>query len=107
MGTGRRWQGRRRYWVSTRRCDVEKIVRDWDTVVKMSGDEAQSVCKLGKGAECCAFLVCGPAGFQCIRMAYPTNASIFTRLKDGTMNAKGEGGWDGCAWSEELRDDSI
>jgi len=34
-------------------------------------------------------------------MSYPTNTPIFKRLKEGTMNAKGEGGWKGCAWEGE------
>ena len=26
------------------------------------------------------------------------SATIFGRLEKGTMNAKGEGGWEGCVW---------
>lgn len=77
---------------------MEKIVGDWSTEVLMEGDEAKDICKLGKGEECCAFLTVSGKGFECIRMSYPANGSIFSRLKDGTMNAKGRGGWDGCAW---------
>jgi len=79
---------------------MEKIVGDWSTDVKLSDDEAVSICRLGQGPGCCAFLVMAPTGFECIRMSYPTNSSIFSRLEDGTMNAKGEGGWEGCAWEE-------
>lgn len=86
---------------------MEKVIGDWSTEVKMSGDEAQTVCRLGKGEECCAFLVCGAGGFECIRMSYPTNASIFTRLKAGTMTAKGEGGWSDCAWEDELATERL
>jgi len=81
---------------------MEKIVGDWRTEVKMSADEAKEVCKMGSGEEGCAFLVCGAGGFECIRMSYPANGSIFSRLKDGTMKAKGEGGWAGCAWHGEI-----
>ena len=77
---------------------MEKMIEDFSTEVRMTGDEAKKICKLGKGVECCAFLVCGSNGFECIRMSYPNNANIFSRLKAGTMNAKGEGGWVGCAW---------
>lgn len=82
---------------------MKKIIGDWSTEVRMSSDEAKEICNLGKGSECCAFLVVGGDGFECIRMSYPMNGSIFTRLEEGTMNAKGEGGWEGCAWPEELK----
>jgi hypothetical protein len=71
---------------------MEKIVGDWHIEVTMSADEAKEVCKMGSGA----------GGFECIRMSYPANGSIFSRLKDGTMKAKGEGGWAGCAWHGEI-----
>ncbi|HHT9146876.1 MAG TPA: hypothetical protein ACFYD4_14575 [Candidatus Wunengus sp. YC61] len=78
---------------------MEKIIGDWSTEVKMSGEEAKEICKLGELLECCAFLVCGGDGFECVRMSYPNNGTIFDRLEKGTMNAKGRGGWEGCAWS--------
>jgi hypothetical protein len=81
---------------------MKKVIGDWSTMVELTGEEAKSICRLGQGSPCCAFLVVGAGGFECIRMAYPMNASIFTRLEDGTMNAKGEGGWKGCAWKDEL-----
>lgn len=77
---------------------MEKLVFDWHTEVRMTGDEAKEICKLGQGEEVCAFLVVSAAGFECIRMSYPANGSIFKRLDEGTMNAKGTGGWKGCAW---------
>ena len=81
---------------------MEKIVGDYSTEVKMSGDEAKEICRLGQGEKCCAFLVVGGNGFECIRMSYPANGSIFSRLEDGTMNAKGEGGWKGCSWEGSI-----
>ena len=81
---------------------MEKIIGDSSTLVKMSIDEAEEICKLGKGKECCAFLVMSPIGFECCRMDYPNNSLIFSRLKEGTINAKGEGGWKSCAWEKEL-----
>ena len=81
---------------------MEKIVGDFHTEVKMSGQEAKEICNLGKGEKCCAFLVVGSDGFECIRMSYPSNGVIFKRLENGTMNAKGEGGWRGCAWEGEI-----
>ena len=81
---------------------MEKVIGDWSTLVKMSADEAEGICKLGQGEKCCAFLVMAPTGFECIRMSYPTNISIFDRLEKGTMVAKGERGWEGCAWKGEI-----
>ena len=80
---------------------MEKNIGDWSTTVIMTDEEAKTICKLGQGSECCAFLAMG-AKVECIRLAYPTNTSIFTRLEEGTMNAKGEGGWKGCAWEGEI-----
>ena len=80
------------------RENMKKKVGDWSTEVEMDDEEAKNVCNLGKGAKCCAFLVLGSKGFRCIRVSSPMNSSIFARLEDGTMVAKGTGGWKGCAW---------
>ena len=82
---------------------MEKIVGDWSTEVRLSAEEAKEICHLDQGEKCCAFLVVGGNGFECIRMSYPTNSTIFSRLEAGTMNAKGEGGWPSCPWEEELK----
>jgi len=82
---------------------MKKIVGDFSTEVLLSGGEAKDICKLGQDAECCAFLVASGRGFECIRMSYPSNATIFDRLEKGTMNAKGTGGGPGCAWEKDLR----
>ena len=81
---------------------MKKRVGDWATEVELSAEEAKSICRIGQGEKCCAFLVTAPTGFECIRMSYPQNGRIFDRLEKGTMNAKGEGGWTGCAWEGEL-----
>ncbi len=81
---------------------MDKIVGDWATEVRMSAEEAKNICRLGQGEKCCAFLVMSPTGFECIRMSHPANGTIFDRLKKGTMNAKGEGGWAGCAWEGQV-----
>jgi hypothetical protein len=86
-----------------KREEMEKIIGDWNTQVRMTGDEAKEVCKLGQGSLCCAFLVIGGAGFECIRMDYPGNVTIFNRLEAGTMNAKGRGGWKRCPWAKILK----
>ena len=76
---------------------MEKIVGDWSTTVKLTGKEAKDICKLGKGSECCAFLVMGK-GFECCRMDMSMSGTILNKLDAGTMNAKGKGRWKGCAW---------
>lgn len=81
---------------------MEKIIGDWSTQVKLTDEEVKDICRLGQGEKCCAFLVMSSTGFECIRMSYPTNSTIFDRLKNGTMNAKGEGGWKGCAWEGRI-----
>lgn len=83
---------------------MEKIIHDCTTEIRLTGDEAKSICRLGKMSECCAFLIIGGDGFECIRMSYPMNGSIFKRLKEGTMNAKGEGEWAGCPWGPKEED---
>lgn len=81
---------------------MDKIVGDWSTEVKLTAEETKDICRLGQGEKCCAFLVMSPTGFECIRLSYPANGSIFDRLEKGTMNAKGRGGWIGCAWEREI-----
>ena len=80
------------------RRNMKKIVGAWSAEVEMNIEEAKNVCNLDEGAECCAFLVLDGKGFKCIRASSPMNSSIFTRLDNGTMVAKGTGGWKGCAW---------
>ncbi len=82
---------------------MEKIVGKWSTDIRLSPDEATKICKLGEGEECCAFLAVSAEGFECIRMSYPTNTTVFRRLEEGTMNAKGRGGWAGCGWEEDIQ----
>ena len=78
---------------------MEEIVGPFTTEIRLTFDEAKSICRLGQGAECCAFLIVSPDSFECIRMSHPTNSIIFLRLKEGTMNAKGKGEWEGCPWN--------
>lgn len=84
---------------------MEKIIGDWSTEIRLTGDEVKEICRLGQGEKCCAFLVAGGNGFECIRMSYPANGHIFERLEKGTMNAKGQGRWEGCPWEESLKDE--
>lgn len=45
-------------------------------------------CGMGRGAECCAFLVAGAEGFMCGRTVAGIPEQIRERLAAGTMNAK-------------------
>jgi len=80
---------------------MNKVVGEYSTVIEFENEEPKEICKLGLGQECCAFLVCGFTGFECWRMNYPDNTTIFSRLEAGTMNAKGIGEWAGCPWKDE------
>jgi hypothetical protein len=80
---------------------MKKTVGQFSTEVKISVDEATNICKLKQGEQCCAFLAFSHSSFQCIRMT-PEKVAIFNRLDAGTMRAKGEGGWSGCAFEGEL-----
>ncbi|MFW6046947.1 MAG: hypothetical protein ACOCP4_04080 [Candidatus Woesearchaeota archaeon] len=79
---------------------MEKI-GNGPTLVRLSGQEAKDICRLEQGEKCCAFLVVSHIGFECVRMSYPANSSILTRLIEGSMEAKGTGGWINCAWEGE------
>lgn len=78
---------------------MKKIVGDDHTEIMLEAEEAKTICRLGQGSECCAFLVVGGNGFECIRMSSSISGIIFDRLEQGTMNAKGRGEWDDCPWA--------
>ena len=80
---------------------MKKIIKDFSTEIILEGKEPQEICRLGQGEKCCAFLVCGSKGFECIRKSPSISAEIFSRLEKGTMNAKGRGEWEGCPHREE------
>ena len=67
------------------------------TVVMLDKEDAVKVCRLGQGAGCCAFLTCGANGFECEKKT-SLGPIIADRLAKGLFVAKGEGGWEGCAW---------
>lgn len=80
---------------------MEKIIGDFDTLIKMDVEEATKVCRLGQGEKTCAFLVMSTT-FECCRMVPSLSIQILQRLRMGTMNAKGEGGWKGCPWEGKI-----
>ena len=80
---------------------MKKIVTDGATRIELEDDEAKEICRLRQGEECCAFLVVGPDGFECIRMSPAFSETIFARLEEGAMVATGRGEWPGCPWAKE------
>lgn len=83
---------------------MKKVVGAFDTLIQLEGDEPQTICKLGQGEPCCAFLVMSSDGFECVRMVSSFSIRILDRLKEGTMNAKGGGEWEGCPWAPENKE---
>ncbi len=81
---------------------MEKIVGGFSTKILLTVEECKTICRLGQGEECCAFLTVGAQGFSCDRMVPEIGGTIFARLDAGTMNAKGQGEWEGCPWSGEI-----
>jgi hypothetical protein len=76
-----------------------------NNTIHLENDEPKDICKLGQGEECCTFLVCYPGGFECIKKEFPMGSLIHERLKQGTMNAKGQGKWPGCPWENNENED--
>lgn len=68
---------------------------------KLTTDEAKEICKLGQGRACCAYLILGK-NFECARSDVQIEPIITKRLKQGTMNARGKGGWKGCKWEGQI-----
>ena len=76
---------------------MEKLESECETRVLLTMEEAKNVCKFGQGSECCAYLGASGSGMECLRMTMAC-IRIMDRLNADTMNAKGRGGWPGCAW---------
>jgi len=64
--------------------------------------EQLTKCKIGQGKNTCAFIIASPDGIECARLDMTINQILFKRIDAGTMTAKGEGGWPGCIWDDEL-----
>ena len=45
-------------------------------------------CGVGLGENCCAYLVCGPNGFECGRVDAGVKRAVEVRVVTGTFNAK-------------------
>ena len=76
-------------------------------IVELTDSEALSVCRVGKGSECCAYIVMAKKKFECMRMVADKAVSLkgvplSEQIKRGTMSSKGLGGWEGCVWEGEI-----
>ena len=56
---------------------------------RISADKVKTVCKVGQGAECCRYLVCGSKGFECVK-GTDTGKFLDSRVAKGTITAKGD-----------------
>lgn len=54
----------------------------------MNQEHVDNVCRIGQGEACCAYLMMGN-GFECGKGG-PADRTIRSRLKAGTMTAKGD-----------------
>jgi hypothetical protein len=53
----------------------------------------REVCKIGRGHECCRYLVCGQSGFECMKKTEGLREYIDQRALAGQMTARA----DNCA----------
>ena len=63
-------------------------------------DDPKKTCRLFQGEKCCAYLVMGTDGFECIKGEDVLKETIDMRLKAGTMNAQGTGDWEECVYAK-------
>ena len=68
--------------------------------MKIADDNVEQGCRLGQGAGCCAFLGIGAGGWECLKADSKCRITLERRLRNGSMNAKGEGDWEGCKYKE-------
>lgn len=52
-------------------------------------DHAKDVCLLGRGHDCCRYLVCGPQGFECSKHS-EMREYIDKRVAQKTFTARGD-----------------
>lgn len=61
-------------------------------------DTVRNICKIGKRADCCRYLVSGGRGFECAKLT-PLKGLLDTRVATETMHARG----DNCEGKEPLQ----
>jgi len=50
----------------------------------------KDVCKMGKGIECCRYLMMGSKGWECAKLSDEAKVMIDNRVKAGKFNAQGD-----------------
>lgn len=53
-------------------------------------EHIKNVCKVGKGNECCRYLVVGPQGLECVKHIQEMKEHLDTRVTEKTMVARGD-----------------
>lgn len=76
-----------------------------DDTIMISKHKAETICRMGQGAKCCAFLAVGGLGLECLRGHKQALGTIMDRLREGSMVAQARGGWQGCYWRGQIPDD--
>jgi len=61
-------------------------------------------CGIGMGHECCAYLLCGPKGFECGRVLDDIKAHLDKRVKDDNIVARRQPleAYPNCQLKEEI-----
>ena len=67
---------------------MKAIVSDWSTQIFPTEREIKELCKIGAGADCCVWLVCG-SEFECTCLSKPH--SLLDRWEKGLTVAKRNG----------------
>lgn len=68
---------------------MKAIVHDWHTDIELDGDEVETHCTPGKGADTCSWLLAGHGGWSCCY--HHKHPSIIKRRKTGDMVAMRDG----------------
>lgn len=67
----------------------------------MMSEHIGKVCRIGQGHECCRYLMIGPKGFECAKVAgIRVKALLDQRVAEEAMTARG----DNCDGKESLSD---
>ena len=58
--------------------------------MSLSKKYMKEICKIGQGAHCCRYLICGSKGFECAKLHQDLMAALDMRVASGTMTARGD-----------------
>jgi len=63
-------------------------------------EKPKETCRLFQGVKCCAYLVMGGDGFECVKGNDILKETIDGRLLAKSMNAQGIGDWKECVYAK-------